>query len=170
MATATFKPSLALMLEFFDMANEFFTSFNPDGGITWLLTFEPLVAAMLRSNQDDVLGLGPGDNGFSEFMNTAPIPNRSMLTLPSTVLLLSASWADTASTKAVQEATRHVMSLLEACAEAKGLLLKFQYLNYAAPFQTPLQAYGEENLRFMRGVSRRYDSEGVFQKRVPGGV
>ncbi|KFZ10746.1 hypothetical protein V502_07954 [Pseudogymnoascus sp. VKM F-4520 (FW-2644)] len=152
MATATFKPSLALMLEFYDLANEFFTSFNPVGGITWLLTFEPLVAAMVpksRGNQDDVLGLGPGDNGF--------------------ILLLSASWADTASTKAVEEATRHVMALLEACAEAKGLLLKFQYLNYAAPFQTPLEAYGEENLRFLRGVSGKYDPKGVFQKRVPGG-
>lgn len=41
------------------------------------------------------------------------------------------------------------MSLLESCAEAKGLLLKFQYLNYAAPFQTPLEAYGEDNLRFL---------------------
>ena len=72
MATATFKPSLPLMLSFFDLANDFFTSFNPVGGITWLLTFEPLVAAMVpksRGNQDDVLGLGPGDNGFSEFID-----------------------------------------------------------------------------------------------------
>ncbi len=61
------------------------------------------------------------------------------------------------------------MSLLEACAEAKGLLLKFQYLNYAAAYQTPLEPYGEENLMFMRGVSREYDPKGVFQKQVPGG-
>lgn len=88
-------------------------------------------------------------------------------TLP--VLLLSASWADTASTNAVQDATRQVMSLLEACAEAKGLLLKFQYLNYAAAYQTPLESYGEENLKFMRDVSREYDPKGVFQKQVPGG-
>ena len=61
------------------------------------------------------------------------------------------------------------MTLLEACAEAKGLLLKFQYLNYAAPFQAPLEAYGEDNLRFLRAVSEKYDPKGVFQKRVPGG-
>jgi hypothetical protein len=85
------------------------------------------------------------------------------------VLLLSASWPDIASTKAVQEATRHIMSLLESCAEKKGLLLKFQYLNYAAAYQTPLETYGEDNLRFMRSVSRKYDPKGVFQKRVPGG-
>ncbi|ELR09904.1 hypothetical protein GMDG_04382 [Pseudogymnoascus destructans 20631-21] len=93
-----------------------------------------------RSNKRDVLGLGPGDKGFN-----------------------------TASTRAVQEATRHVMSLLESC-EAKGLLLKFQYLNYAAAYQNPLESYGEENLRFMRGVSRKYGPKGVFQKQVPGGV
>lgn len=61
------------------------------------------------------------------------------------------------------------MALLEACAEAQGLLLRFQYLNYAAPFQTPLESYGEENLRFLRAVSEKYDPKGVFQKRVPGG-
>jgi hypothetical protein len=71
MATATFRPSLALMNEFFDLADAYFKSFNPTGGITWLLTFEPLVAAMVpssRGNQDDVLGLGPEDNGFSKFL------------------------------------------------------------------------------------------------------
>ena len=71
MATATFKPSLPLMLEFYDIANEYFTSFNLTGGITWLLTFEPLVAAMVpssKNNQKNVLGLGPEDRGFSEFM------------------------------------------------------------------------------------------------------
>jgi hypothetical protein len=61
------------------------------------------------------------------------------------------------------------MSLLESCAEAKGLLLKFQYLNYAAAYQTPLETYGEDNLGFMRAVSKKYDPKGVFQKRVPGG-
>ncbi|OBT86620.1 hypothetical protein VE02_04430 [Pseudogymnoascus sp. 03VT05] len=154
MATATFKSSLPLMLQFYDLANTYFTTFNPAGGITWLLTFEPLVAAMVpssqnKSNKENVLGLGPWDKGF--------------------ILLLSASWADTASTKAVQEATRHVMSLLESCAEEKGLLLKFQYLNYAAAYQSPLESYGEENLEFMRGVSRKYDPKRVFQKQVPGG-
>jgi hypothetical protein len=88
---------------------------------------------------------------------------------PLIVVLLSPSWPDAASTDEVQQATRHVISLLESCAEAKGLLLKFQYLNYAAPYQTPLESYGEENLQFMRTVSEEYDQEGVFQKRVPGG-
>jgi hypothetical protein len=59
MATATFKPSAELK------------SFNPVGGISWLIAFEPLAAAMVpqsRSNQGDVLGLGPEDKGFSKFM------------------------------------------------------------------------------------------------------
>ncbi|OBT74599.1 hypothetical protein VF21_06372 [Pseudogymnoascus sp. 05NY08] len=154
MATATFKSSLPLMREFYDLANTYFTTFNPAGGVTWLLTFEPLVAAMVpssqnKNNKENVLGLGPEDKGF--------------------ILLLSASWADTASTKAVQEATRHVMSLIESCAEKKGLLLKFQYLNYAAAYQRPLESYGEGNLEFLRDVSRKYDPKGVFQKQVPGG-
>jgi hypothetical protein len=44
------------------------------GGITWLLTFEPLVAAMVpssrsSSSQGNVLGLGPEDKGFSKFID-----------------------------------------------------------------------------------------------------
>lgn len=172
MATATFKLSLDLMLEFFDLANTYFNSFNPDGGITWLLTFEPLAAAMVpssKNSQRDVLGLEPEDKGFSKFIEHQSLNRYVLKFCPFTVLLLSASWPDTTLTEKVQEATRHVMSLLESAAETKGLLLKFQYLNYAAAYQTPLEAYGEENLRFLRTVSKKYDSKGVFQKRVPGG-
>lgn len=87
MATVAFKPSLDLMLEFYDLANDYFSSFNLVGGITWLLTFEPLAAAMLpklRINQDSVLGLGPEDNGFSKFTNANTLTDRCMLnsTLP----------------------------------------------------------------------------------------
>ncbi|KAF2204326.1 FAD-binding domain-containing protein [Delitschia confertaspora ATCC 74209] len=34
----------------------------------------------------------------------------------------------------------------------------------------PLGSYGRENVRFMREVARRYDPEGFWQRRVPGGV
>jgi hypothetical protein len=42
------------------------------------------------------------------------------------------------------------------------------YLNFAAGFQDPLKGYGEESLRRLRGVARRYDPEGFFQKYTGG--
>ena len=50
-----------------------------------------------------------------------------------------------------------------------GQLQRFQYLNYAAAYQHPLESYGADKLRFLRDVSRRYDPKGVFQRQVPGG-
>jgi hypothetical protein len=43
------------------------------------------------------------------------------------------------------------------------------YLNYADSSQDPLGSYGVNNVGFMRDVAARYDPEGVFQTRIPGG-
>lgn len=45
----------------------------------------------------------------------------------------------------------------------------FIYLNYAYPFQNPLGSYGPENTQHIRDVATAYDSNGVFQRRIPGG-
>ena len=45
----------------------------------------------------------------------------------------------------------------------------FMYINFSGPHQKPLCGYGEQNLRFLRAVARKYDPERVFQELVPGG-
>ncbi len=45
----------------------------------------------------------------------------------------------------------------------------FRYLNYCDGTQDPLGSYGEENIRLMREAAAKFDPEGVFQSRVPGG-
>ena len=45
----------------------------------------------------------------------------------------------------------------------------FRYLNYCDKEQDALGSYGEENVRHMREIAGKYDPDGVFQKRVPGG-
>ncbi|ETN45741.1 uncharacterized protein HMPREF1541_09574 [Cyphellophora europaea CBS 101466] len=47
--------------------------------------------------------------------------------------------------------------------------MEWTYLNYADADQDPLGSYGEENVRFMQEVAERYDPEGFWQGRVPGG-
>ena len=42
-------------------------------------------------------------------------------------------------------------------------------MNYADASQDVLGSYGEVNVRKMLAVLRKYDPEGIFQKRVPGG-
>ncbi|KAF9872422.1 FAD binding domain-containing protein [Colletotrichum karsti] len=43
------------------------------------------------------------------------------------------------------------------------------YLNYASARQDSLGSYGSDNLEYMREVAEKYDPEGVFQTRIPGG-
>ena len=61
-----------------------------------------------------------------------------------------------------------VLSAWVAGAQVKGLLQDFQYLNYAASFQRPPQSYGKAKLKFLKLVSRKYDSAQVLQRRIGG--
>lgn len=62
-----------------------------------------------------------------------------------------------------------VDSVREFARGIEGGLLEWCYLNYADKSQDPLGSYGEENLRLLREVARRYDPDEVFQKLCPGG-
>lgn len=54
-------------------------------------------------------------------------------------------------------------------AESVGSKEDFIYLPYADASQDPLGSYGAANVRHIRQVSKAYDSQGFFQRRVPGG-
>lgn len=58
---------------------------------------------------------------------------------------------------------------LRAYAASVGGLVDFVYMNYADGAEDVLGSYGAENVRFIGEVAARYDPEGVFQRRVPGG-
>lgn len=84
-------------------------------------------------------------------------------------MLLSALWPDSASNLVVEQVSQQAIFTIESRAKAKGLLRKFQYLNYAASYQTPLALYSAENFEFLKRVSSKYDPLALFQNRVPGG-
>jgi hypothetical protein len=85
------------------------------------------------------------------------------------VILISALWPNSAANAVAEQASRRAISRIESLAKAKGMLRKFQYLNYAASHQTPLASYGLEEYEFLKAVSSKYDPLAVFQKRVSGG-
>lgn len=54
------------MREMFDTLNRTIYTFNPQGGVTWAIAFEPLVAGMLKNAKDrNVLGLKTAEDGYS---------------------------------------------------------------------------------------------------------
>ncbi|KAF9884381.1 hypothetical protein FE257_001837 [Aspergillus nanangensis] len=87
------------------------------------------------------------------------------------ILLLCSTKVESAevNAKIASPALRSAMKEFESYAEAAGGLAKFQYANYAHHAQDPLGSVGTENIRFMKGVARQFDPQGVFQRRVPGG-
>lgn len=58
---------------------------------------------------------------------------------------------------------------LQAHAESVDGAVEFLYGNYSFNTQEPFNTYGEENIRKMREMSSKYDADGVWQTRVPGG-
>lgn len=61
------------------------------------------------------------------------------------------------------------MQELEDLAKQVDGHVGFRYLNYADGSQDPLASYGADNIRKMKAAAAKYDPNGVFQKRVPGG-
>ncbi|KAF5987257.1 6-hydroxy-D-nicotine oxidase [Fusarium coicis] len=147
--TVTLKPSAQNMQHMFETLNKTIYSFDPEDGVTWSIAFEPLVAAMLKgSKHTNVLGLQSAHDGY--------------------IVLISALWPNSAVNSNVEETARKVLSVWEEDARAKGLLQKFQYLNYAATYQRPLESYGDGELEFLESVSKKYDPAQILQKRVGG--
>ncbi|ETS03751.1 FAD-binding domain-containing protein [Trichoderma reesei RUT C-30] len=152
-ATLTFGTSSEAMLDIFRALNGSLYDFNPTGGVTWNFAFEPLPSVMLShaaATGGNILGLSPEDGN-------------------AVILLFSALWPNSSSNDAVYQKGRDAFTVVKEVAERKGVLRKFEYLNYAGPHQSPLASYGADNLEFLRRVSNKYDPTGVFQRKVPGG-
>ncbi|EHK24540.1 uncharacterized protein TRIVIDRAFT_189843 [Trichoderma virens Gv29-8] len=152
-ATLTFGTSSETMLDIFNTLNGSLYNFNPAGGVTWNFAFEPLPSVMLShaaATGGNVLGLEPEDGN-------------------SVILLFSALWPNSSSNDSIYRQGRDTFTAIKAVAERKGVLRKFEYLNYAGPHQSPLASYGASSLDFLRQVSKKYDPIGVFQSKVPGG-
>lgn len=58
---------------------------------------------------------------------------------------------------------------VEDYAKSVGSDVDWKYLNYAHDTQDPLASYGAENVELIRAAAEKYDPEGVFQSRIPGG-
>ena len=69
----------------------------------------------------------------------------------------------------MKDAVDTVQSIIDGYAAERDLKRDLVYLNYAGRNQDPLGSYGADELAQLRRVAAKYDSRGVFQRRVPGG-
>lgn len=84
-------------------------------------------------------------------------------------ILLYMVWDDVAKDSILNKAAQTFMDAAKEESKNRGLYNRFIYLNYAGPYQNVIPGYGEENLRRLKNVFKKYDPQSIFSKLQPGG-
>lgn len=88
---------------------------------------------------------------------------------PLVLLLFSGwTWDDGDDDDLIRATARDFIDHLEERAEEMGLYHPFKYINYLDSWQDPWEGWKAENLKWLRGVQRRYDPDQVFTKGALG--
>ena len=91
---------------------------------------------------------------------------------PLLIVSFTVNWDERRDDEFIKMTTRHAVEQIDAVAAANHTGHRYRYLKYCADWQRPFEGYGEENWRFLQGVTRvirRYDPEGLFQRGCVGG-
>ena len=119
--------------------------------MSWTLVLQPLLPDWVRKGDANPLGL------------------QDCTDEPLVIVSFTVNWAECRDDEFVKTTTRHTIEQIDAVTAANKSGHRYRYLNYCAEWQKPFEGYGEENLRFLRRVSRTYDPEGLFQRGCVGG-
>lgn len=120
-------------------------------GMSWTLVLQPLLPAWMRRGDSNPMGLDEGDHE------------------PLVIVSFTVNWVSGKDDELVQDITREAIEQIDAAAREKGTQHRYRYLNYCSKWQKPFDGYGQENLDFLRRVSREVDPDGLFQRGCNGG-
>lgn len=81
----------------------------------------------------------------------------------------NAQYWDDADEEIIESATQKFINSVDEYTKSIGQFKPFRYINYAYPTQEVIDSYGQENVEFLRRVSRKCDPAQVFQRLVLGG-
>ncbi|KAH7304302.1 hypothetical protein B0I35DRAFT_495406 [Stachybotrys elegans] len=145
-ATTTFQPILQMLHAAFDAWVASLDDVRAVEGVTWSLSLEPLPEGIFRRYaKGNVMGL----------------ENRRGTLI---VCLLSQAWADPDDNDRMYAASKALVENLEKAARRLGAYDPFLYLNYAAPWQNPIQTYGKASQTELQKLRARVDPRRVFTK------
>lgn len=116
------------------------------------LTFQAL-AVPPPASRPNSLGFAPDDT-----------PQKDLI-----FLQIEFYFSDGRASAGLNDALKMYIDAFEDLTGKEGVKSDFQYLNFGAWFQDPLKGYGNKSLAHLRGVSRKYDPRGLFQKQLVGG-
>lgn len=84
-------------------------------------------------------------------------------------ILLLSFWQNKEDDDKIHSTFKGVIEAVDQDAATRGTAVPYKYMNYAAPFQDPINTYGKENKAKLQATSKKYDPEALFQKGVSGG-
>jgi FAD/FMN-containing dehydrogenase len=120
-------------------------------GMSWTLVLQPCLSQWGRKGDENLLGFQSG--------NDDPLINVS----------LTVNWINQDDDLEAEGITKETIQRIETSAAGMGTGHRYRYMNYCGAWQRPLGSYGDDNLRFMKQVSRKYDPHAIFQKACVGG-
>lgn len=150
-STTTIKNDLSTITAAHTIYNEAISSLRNVTGLIYGIVMQPLLPSWTRKGD-------PSPLGIHEATDDALI-----------IISLSVSWQKAVDDKQIYATMQEVIERIDAVATANGTSHPYRYLNYCAKWQQPLEGYGEDNLQFLKEVSRRYDPDGLFQRGCEGG-
>jgi hypothetical protein len=152
--TTTFKLNKEFMLEAEKMMREtVIEAVKSVSGFGLSLTLQPVTVEHLQASAahgPNSLGLSPDDG---------PLVN----------LLLPSVHANKDDDQKVIDTVNGLLERLTSLSEEMGIAHRWRFMNYSFKNAPVIDSYGPENVEKMWDVSKKFDPEGFFQKRVPGG-
>ncbi|RMZ27887.1 hypothetical protein D0859_08021 [Hortaea werneckii] len=151
--TSTYSNSAEMLKQVFLMANETVRQMEDVSGLLFILSSQPEPTIIQKASAE------AGGNSLGLTVEDGPLFNFQW----------TLTWDDAEDDEFVKQQVRDAYNQAERKAQELGVQQKFIYLNYAAQWQDPIGGYGEDVVKRLQHVSRKYDPTDVFQKQVPGG-
>lgn len=151
-ATTTIKNDLITLQAVYAAYEDAIASLRkvPIKGLLFTLVLQPLKPEWARKGDPNPLGLEDCEDAL-------------------VIVSFTINWDLVRDDKFVKETTKRAIEQMDAVAAAQGTGHRYRYLNYCAEWQKPFEGYGEENRKFLREVSQKYDPDGTFQRGCRGG-
>jgi hypothetical protein len=152
-ATLSIKPDVVLMDELHKIWLSTLELLKSADGLTFSLGYFPLTKALLENSKlagGNAKDIDPADG-------------------PLFITLINPTWNSADDDERIHNAVEDLLAKFKQMASEKGLLHRYIFTNYAYQNEDIFAGYGEESLKRLKEVSKKYDPEGIFQKAVPGG-
>lgn len=121
--------------------------------ISWTLVLQPFLPEWMRKGDPNPLGLDKGTDENGPLVNVE----------------FTINWPSSRNDEFIHVTARRAIEQIDTFAIAYKTYHPWRYLNYCAEWQRPFVGYGEENWRFLKNTSRKFDSNGLFQRGYIGG-